>query len=442
MVALRCYATPDSLDTFAEALFTAWRDAGLSGKEKWALFALGALGSDRCALRIAPYIREWPGQSKHQAANWGLECLRLIGTDTAIMQINQIAQKTKFQALKKAAQEAMETIAEDRGLTRDELEDRIVPDCGLDEQGSRVFDFGPRQFKLRIPGNLKPVLLDNDGNRRDDLPKPTAKDDALKAQAAVSDWKLLKKQVSEVVKAQVARLEQALVTQRRWTIDDFRNLLVQHPILGALIRPLVWGVFDRSSRLTGSFRVAEDLTFADSLDDAFELEGDVLIGVAHPAQLDDASKARWGEVLADYELIQPFPQLTRVMHRLTAEELTGNEIVRHTEAKMKPIVFAGIAKRLGYVHGQVGDGGSYCTHAKWFSASGVTVVLQHTYLAMGYFETDPVNLEKAFFVPEKFGRGGWADEARKKVPLRNVDEMVISEVLNDMGVLASRAEEQ
>ena len=441
-VALRCYATPESLDTFAEALFNQWREAGMSGKEKWALLALGALGSDRCALRLAPYVKEWPGQSKHQAAAWGLECLRLIGTDTAIMQINQIAQKTKFQALKKNAQQTMEGIAEDRGLTRDELEDRIVPDCGLDALGSRLFDFGPRQFLFRIGPDLKPLLIDADWKHRDDLPKPSAKDDAAKAKEAVSEWKLLKKQVSEVMKSQVARMEQALITQRRWSAADFRALLVEHPIVAALIRPLVWGVFNASNRPIASFRVAEDLTYTDSRDEAFELLPDGSIGVLHPAHMEDAVKARWGELLADYELIQPFPQLSRVLHRLTAKELADSEIVRHTEARLKPIVFAGIAKRLGYAHGVVGDGGTYFTHAKWFNSAGITAVLQHSWLSIGYYETDPVSLEKAYFVPEKFGRGGWAEESRNKVPLREVDEVVVSEILNDMAVLALRAEGQ
>ena len=44
------------------------------------------------------------------------------------MQLNGIAQKLKFQGLKNKAKEFMEAIANDNGLTRDELEDRIVPD--------------------------------------------------------------------------------------------------------------------------------------------------------------------------------------------------------------------------------------------------------------------------------------------------------------------------
>jgi predicted DNA-binding WGR domain protein len=442
LLALRCYATPQSLDAFAEELFNSWKRAGMNGKEKWALLAMGALGSERCALALAPYVREWPGEGKHQAAVWGLECFRLIGTDTALMQINQLAQKAKFQALKKKAQETMEAVAEDRGLSRGELEDRIVPDCGLDERGSRVFDFGPRQFQLRLGENLKPIVIDATGNRRDDLPKPSSKDDAAKSEAAVAEWKLLKKQISEVVKVQVARLEQALVTQRRWAPADFETLLVRHPIVGQLMRPLVWAVFDSANRIVGSFRITEEMAYADSSDNPFEVPQPGSIGLAHPAHLDEANKAAWGEVLADYELIQPFPQLARVMHRLTAAELRSRSITRNTDITMKPIVFAGICKRLGYMNGEVGDGGSYSSNAKWFETAGLTAIIQHSGLSIGYYETEPVHIEEVYFVRERFGRGDWFNEQREKVPLREVDEVVVSEILNDIAVLVSRGGEQ
>lgn len=37
--------------------------------------------------------------------------------------------------------------AEARGLSTQELEDRLATDLGVDEQGSQVHDFDPRQFK-------------------------------------------------------------------------------------------------------------------------------------------------------------------------------------------------------------------------------------------------------------------------------------------------------
>ena len=74
----------------------------------------------------------------------GLGVLGQIGTDTALMLLSGIAEKVKFKALQQRAREAMDEIAAAKGMSKAELEDRIVPACGLDERGSRTFDFGPR----------------------------------------------------------------------------------------------------------------------------------------------------------------------------------------------------------------------------------------------------------------------------------------------------------
>ena len=68
--------------------------------------ALGLLGSDDTALKLTPLVRAWPGESQHQRAVFGLECLRAIGTDVALMQLNGIAQKVSFKGLKAKARES------------------------------------------------------------------------------------------------------------------------------------------------------------------------------------------------------------------------------------------------------------------------------------------------------------------------------------------------
>ena len=49
-------------------------------------------------------------------------------------------------------------VAENRGLTMAELEDRLAPDLGLDSSGSLTLDFGPRQFTVGFDETLKPVV--------------------------------------------------------------------------------------------------------------------------------------------------------------------------------------------------------------------------------------------------------------------------------------------
>ena len=63
---------PASLADFAWDLFTAWLLAGAPPKESWAFQALGHLGDDACARRLAPLVRQWPGEAAHVRAAAGV----------------------------------------------------------------------------------------------------------------------------------------------------------------------------------------------------------------------------------------------------------------------------------------------------------------------------------------------------------------------------------
>lgn len=419
-------------------LFDKWLKSGAPPKDKWALLAIGFLGSDDTAIKLTPLIRQWPGESQHQRAVVGLECLRQIGSDTALMQINGIAQKLQFKGLKQKAAECMEYIAQERGLSREELEDRIVPDCGLDERGQRVFDFGPRKFSFVLSPEMKALVKDEEGKIKPDLPKPNAKDDATKAEAAVLDWKLLKQQVKDVAKVQAFRLEQAMVTGRRWIATDFQNLLVKHPLMFNLIRLVVWGEFDMEGMLRRSFRVTEDQTLADQDDKLLVLEGQEDIGMVHPLQLDDELKTKWGEVFSDYDLISPFPQLARPIYTLDESEKSKDEITRFAGKMIPAASIVSILERLGWQRGDVGDGGCFSEHYKYFPGADVTAVADYEWIGIGMIvESDDQDIQSCHFHQGKTTRGFYYQNS--KIPLEFVDSIVLSEVLSDLTLLASKA---
>lgn len=93
------------------------------------------------------------------------------------MHLHGIAQKVKFKGLQYEAQQRIRQVAERLGLSTEQLADRLVPDFGLDADGSMVLDYGPRRFLVRFDEQLKPFVADEDGKHRKALPKPGAKDD-------------------------------------------------------------------------------------------------------------------------------------------------------------------------------------------------------------------------------------------------------------------------
>jgi len=356
------------------------------------------------------------------------------------MQLNGIAQKLKFQGLKKKAQEFMEAIATDRGMSRTQLEDRIVPDLDLDERGTRLFDFGSRQFTVVLDADLKPVVRDESGKLKSDLPKPGAKDDADKAKAALADWKLLKKQLREAIKVQAFRLEQAMVTGRHWTIHEFEQLLVHHPLLINLVRRLVWGGYDNKGKLTRTFRVTEEREYADSGDEKTMLDGLASVGIVHPLHLSADERSAWGQVFGDYEIFAPFPQLGRLVLALEGEEAKEREIKRFNEVKIPAGAFLGTMEKLGWTRGSAADHGVIQEFLKPFPAAGVTAILENEEgipLGLGPDAFGDQKITRCFFL-----RGLYTPESypyhKDLAPLADIDPLAISEVLADLTNLASK----
>jgi predicted DNA-binding WGR domain protein len=354
---------PRSLAEFGWDLFQAWIVAGAPAKEAWAFQALSLFGDDDTARKLTPLVRTWPGEAAHARAVVGLDVLAKIGSDVALMHLHGIAQKLKFKGLQEKAREKIDQIAEARGLSAEELADRLVPDLGLDERGSLDLDFGARRFKVVFDESLKPAVLDDTGKRLPDLPKPKQTDDPEKAGAATELWKALKKDAKTIASGQILRLEIAMCAQRRWTTPVFQQFLVEHPLLIHVVRRLVWGTYAADESLVAAFRVAEDGTLADAKDDAFELPADARVGIVHRLDLDESTAAAFGQIFADYEVLQPFVQLSRETASPTPEERESKKLERVVGLKVPTGKVLGLDNR-GWRRGPPQDGGVVCWYEK------------------------------------------------------------------------------
>jgi predicted DNA-binding WGR domain protein len=342
---------PASLAEWAWAVFERWRAADYPARDGWVLEALALLGDDEVVRRLAPLVRAWPGEAAHARAVAGLDVLSSIGSDVALMHLHRIAEKASFKGLRTKAQERIAQVADDLGLTAEQLADRLVPDLGLDERGTMLLDYGARRFTVGFDEQLKPTVIDEDGSRRAVLPKPSAKDDLELAPAAYARFSALKKDVKTIAQDQVRRLERAMVAGRTWTAEEHRSLFVEHPLVWHLARRLLWRTADGTS-----FRVAEDRSLASGTDDELTIPPDVAVSLAHPLHLGESELRAWSEVFADYEILQPFPQLAREVYRLDAAEKEAEDLTRYHLAGVPTGRVLGLTAK-GWVRGDVMDGG-------------------------------------------------------------------------------------
>ncbi|WP_433724433.1 WGR and DUF4132 domain-containing protein [Actinoplanes sp. CA-051413] len=424
---------PADLAEFAWGLFQRWQTSGANSKESWVLDTLGVVGDDETVRRLTPVILAWPGEGGHARAVTGVQVLARIGTDVALMHLHGIAQRAKFKGLKAAAGQKMEEVAAGLGLSADQLADRLVPRFGLDDAGSMVLDYGTRQFTVGFDEQLRPYVADTAGKHLKALPKPGARDDAELAPVAYQRFAALKKDVRTVATDQIRRLERAMVTGRRWTGAEFRQLFVAHPLLWHIVRRLVWAVYDENGQPTGAIRVAEDRSFSDVHDDEVSLADDASVGVAHPLHLGD-HRPDWVEVFADYEILQPFAQLGRETFSLTAEEAAGGRLARFEGHTVPTGRVIGL-ERKGWRRETPQDAGVQGRIELAVGPGQEVVISLEPGIAIGAMDIFPEQTLEMIFVSD--GTGGRWNTNQGHVPLGRLDPVTASEIIRDLTELTA-----
>ena len=315
---LREALDPSSLEELAWALATAWAEGpntATSATTAWAMYSLVYGGGEGVARRLAPYLRRLLlREPRVKPVLVGLDCLAMIGSDVALMHLGTFL-KAREEDVRRQAELLLEQVAQRQGLSPEEMEERLIPDLELERDGTTTLDFGPRAFQVRFDEHLEPQLW-QDGERVRAIPRPSRTDDAEKAAAAVERWKGLKGDARTLVSQLRRRLEAAMVQRRTWTTRAFQSLMLGHPLLSLLSRRLVWGQSDGSRWQV--FRIAEDGSLADSDDRHFEIPDQARLGLPHALEIPE--RERWAEILADYHVLQPFPQVGRELYTALPEE--------------------------------------------------------------------------------------------------------------------------
>lgn len=383
------------LSDFMNALFGKWMDGGAEAKKKWVLYAVSIHGGEEIIPTLRHQIQVWSEASRGAIAAEAVRALALNGSSTALLQVDQISRKFKNRQVKTAAGEALTYAAEQLGITRMELEDRIVPNLDFDEKMERHFDYGTRSFRVRLTPTLELEIFDEEGKKIKNLPSPGKRDDEEKAKAASDAFKAMKKQLKTVVGNQKLRLEQALSAERLWPSDKWQELFVKNPIMHQFAIGLIWGVYDQGA-LTDTFRYMEDGSFNTVDEDEYELSENALIGLVHSLELSDETLNAWKEQLSDYEVTQPVEQLERPVYRITEKEKGEKELSRFGGMVINGLSLSGKLLGQGWYRGGVEDAGFYYTFYRNDGANGVE--LEFSGAPVG-FENDDVTVYGAYFYP-------------------------------------------
>lgn len=413
------------LADYVRELYDLWIAEGAPAKKKWVIYAASIHGGEKIVPVLYAQIQDWAKNSRGAMASEAVRALALGGTSTALLLVDQIARKFRFRQVKDAAGRALSYAAEQLGITKAELEDRIVPDLGFDERMEQTIDYGNRQFRVQLTPELTLEVYDGKGKKLKNLPSPGKQDDPERAKAAYEAWKLLKKQMKTVAANQTLRLEQALGSGRQWKTEQWTALFVKNPIMHQFAAGLIWGVY-ADGKVEQMFRYMEDGSFNTVDEEEYELPEEGIIGLVHPLELSEEQLTAWKEQLSDYEIVQPVEQLERPVYRVTEEEQELEELSRFHGRVLNGLSLSGKLLNMGWYRGEILDGGGYYDFRK--VDQDVEAVLSFSGCSVGYENEEVTVYELSFQKPGTRRKVGNVYE-NERYRLGEVDPRLFSETL-------------
>jgi len=340
------------LEFYANQIFSKWLDNGAEAKKKWVLTFSSIYGGNQIIPRIREKIDEWAKSLRGVIAGEAIKALALNKSKIALLIVDNISRKYKYNQVKNSAKEALEFVAEQRGISKEELSDKIVPTLGFDKDGERIFDYGTRKFKVIISPNLDIEIYDESEKKLKTLPVPNKKDDESVARESYLEFKNIKKEIKTTVRMQASRLELALSTERRWSKEGWMELFVNNPIMNHFAMGLIWGSY-KNGELEETFRYMEDGTFNTKDEDEFEIQDDCKIGLIHPVEISEEDIELWKKQLSDYDMVQPINQLGREFYKILEKEKNKNSCERFKGTSVrKYILLRLVGKKYGWLKGE------------------------------------------------------------------------------------------
>lgn len=390
---------------FAAALVEEFLNSEQAAADRWALALGGLLGDNRIIPPLLARINDWCENSRHKLAEYAAQAISLLPGNEALMVLDTLSNRyrSKFRNVGKACADAFNAAASARGLTTDELGDLVVPDFGFDAEGVRRFDWDGGGASAELGADFKLTWFDPATGKAWKALPATAPD------SIKDEVKVLGKLLREAVKGQTARLEMALVRQRRWPLARWRELYEIHPLLRGFASGLVWGVYDSAGTLLRTFRRYHNGILADANGKEEEIaETDSIIGMVHPLELAEPVRADWQAHLARLKIKQPFPQVERAVEMMDPLHANRKEISLTRDRKINAGTFRSRAEKRGWVRGSVVDAGGISSYYKLYPGAGVEVILPTDNFWVGMDPMDSIELGAAYFVTaETVTRGSY-----------------------------------
>ena len=413
---------------FGLELIKLYMDKNAKPEFKWLMALAALLGNEAAVDKIRVTINRWMEENRYKMAEHGVGALALQGSDKALRWVEWYSRKYKSKKANvgAAALAALETAAEELGITIHELGDRVVPDFGFDGL-FKHFTVEDDEYRAFIDSNFKIAFFNENNKKLKSIP-------AAASAELKDEFKVIAKEVRDIVRSQSSRLEYYLIVQRRWSYEQWQKFFLQNPVMFIYATKLLWGEYDGKGKLLQTFLCNEDTSLIDVDSNEINIGASSLIGIVHPSQLDDALLQQWKKQFFDLSIESIFPQLERKIPDLKDIDLSRSIITKYNGKHMVTGSIRSTLERYGWHKGPVGDGGMLESFNLLYGDGAMEAILEIEGVGAGYGWGGDEKLERLYVIDKSKIRQRWFsrpqnDNDDRLIKLKDIPSIFLSEML-------------
>ncbi|MEM9546717.1 MAG: DUF4132 domain-containing protein [Bacteroidota bacterium] len=405
-------------EKFALVLIKAYQDSNADSKYKYYLIMAGLIGKDAILFRLHTVFNSTVTSKRYRMAAMIVGAIAMVGTDKSLRIVDMIARKftNKRPQIHRGAKEALDAAAKEMDITMDQLADRIIPNLGFEDHYYH-FEAGGDEYRAFVNKEFKLNYFNEDNKLRKSMPKEVSRE-------TKAELKAIEKEIKEVVKTQKGRLENYLVVERTWEVEEWMEYYLNNPIMLIYVQRLLWGVYDENQNLISAFYCDDDLEIYDVADEEVDVEEGTYIRIVHPLHMSEELRNKWKEKVYDMDIEFEFDIINRIITLVPEDEKERNvtKILHGEDIPKGADYVAGFLLKRGW-HKSTGDGGRLLFHKK--------------------NEKDNVNAYANIDGPAAYYQGGTVGariyevsfteyEGRERKSLQEVSQVFFSEVIADL----------
>ena len=334
----------NSFITVIKNVYEKWIYEGADTSYKYVMIPYLVYENEYKIDKIVYKIKEWCESGRISLANYAISALASNGSINSLIVIDYISSNFKYFQIKNTSKLAFKSVAKRLNISEDKLSDKIIPDFGIDLNGTKTLKDEKYSFTIYLNEKLDiDKILDNNTNKYiNKLDKYSNLDKNI-----LDEFNSIKNHIKICYKFQISRLYKALMTGKKWSIEDWKEVFANNYIMNILADMFIWTLYNKNGKIVKHLKYnRNDNSFYTLDNEKYKINKQYQLSLASPIEMSKEDIEKSKAVISKLKIKQPFNQMQEIKFHFKEGDIKENIIVKYRNKEVKIKTFKSLIDTL------------------------------------------------------------------------------------------------